>query len=154
MRETERIADQARKMFDGGAWHGPSVLDVLADVDANLATSHPIPGAHTIWELVMHLIACQEVLLRRINGELAGQKPEEFWPAAPHASASAWAETVESLKRHDAALRQEIAAFPDERLDDLLTAGGSSAYNNFHGYAQHNAYHAGQIALLKKASRG
>jgi hypothetical protein len=31
---------------------------------------------------------------------------------------------------------------------------GTSAYNNFHGDVQHNAYHAGQINLLKKAARG
>jgi hypothetical protein len=38
-------------------------------------------------------------------------------------------------------------------LDDRLTAEGSSAYNSFHGCVQHNAYHAGQITMLKKAHR-
>jgi hypothetical protein len=51
-----------------------------------------------------------------------------------------------------AELRQAISVFPEERLDALLTAEGSSAYNNFHGHVQHNAYHAGQISLLKKAN--
>jgi uncharacterized damage-inducible protein DinB len=153
MREVERIADQAVKMFSGGAWHGPSVLEVLADIDANVAAAHPIPGAHSIWELVLHLIATQAVLLRRIRGESAGLKVEDFWPAVPPASESAWAETVERLNRQEAELRQAISAFPEERLEGRLTAEGSSAYNNFHGHVQHNAYHAGQIGLLKKASR-
>jgi uncharacterized damage-inducible protein DinB len=153
MPETARIADQARKMFDGGAWHGPSVVEVLADVDADVAASHPIAGARSIWELVLHLVATQDVLLRRIGGEAAGQKTEEFWPAVPPVSESAWAETVERLRRQEAALRQAIGAFPEDRLDAPLTAGGSSAYNNFQGHVQHNAYHAGQIALLKKARR-
>ena len=153
MREAERITEQALKMFDGGAWHGPSVVEVLADVDADLAASHPIPDAHSIWELVLHLVATQAVLLRRIRGESAGLKSDEFWLPVPPASESAWAETVERLKRQEAELRRAIAAFPEERLDARLTAEGSSAYNNFHGHVQHNAYHAGQIALLKKASR-
>jgi uncharacterized damage-inducible protein DinB len=153
MRAVERIADQAQKMFSGGAWHGPSVLEVLAGVDANLAASHPIPGAHSIWELVLHLIATQAILLRRIRGETAGLKEEEFWPAVPAASESAWAQTVARLEQQEAELRQAISAFPEERLDALLTAEGSSAYNNFHGYVQHNAYHVGQISLLKKAGR-
>jgi uncharacterized damage-inducible protein DinB len=140
-------------MFDGGAWHGPSVLEVLADVDAQAAAAHPIPGAHSIWELVLHLIATQAVLLRRIRGETAGLKTEDFWPAVPPASESAWAETVERLRQQEADLRQAMAAFPEERLDARLTAEGSSAYNNFHGHVQHNAYHAGQISLLKKARR-
>jgi uncharacterized damage-inducible protein DinB len=153
MREAERITDQALKMFGGDAWHGPSVLEVLADVDADVAASHPIPGAHSIWELVLHLVATQAVLLRRIGGETAGLNSEEFWPAVPPVSASAWAETVERLKRQEAELRQKIATFPEERLEARLTAEGSSAYNNFHGHIQHNAYHAGQISLLNKASR-
>src|SRR6516164_9672722 len=108
MREAERITDQALKMFGGDAWHGPSVLEVLADVDAPMAASHPIPGAHSIWELVLHLIATQAVLLRRIRGETAGLNEEEFWPAVPPVSAAAWAEALEQLKQQAAALQQAI----------------------------------------------
>jgi uncharacterized damage-inducible protein DinB len=153
MREAERIADQAEKMFRGGAWHGPALLEVLSDVDAELAASHPIAGAHSIWELVLHLVATQAVLLRRMRGETAGLTTEEFWPALPPTSAAAWAETVERLARQEAELVQGIRTFPEERLNDRLTAEGSSAYNNFHGHIQHNAYHAAQISLLKKAER-
>jgi uncharacterized damage-inducible protein DinB len=154
VREIERIADQALKVFRGDAWHGPSVLEALADVDADLAASYPIPGAHSIWELVLHLVATQAILLRRLGGETAGLKDEEFWPPVPPSSESAWAQTVQRLEQQEADLRQAISAFPEERLDARLTAEGTSAYNNFHGHVQHNAYHAGQINLLKKASRG
>jgi uncharacterized damage-inducible protein DinB len=140
-------------MFDGGAWHGPSVLESLPGVDAATAASHPISGAHSIWELALHLAATQDVLLRRIGGERAGLKEEEFWPAVPPVSEAAWAETLERLKRQETALRQAIGTFPDRRLDDPLMTGGTSAYANFQGHVQHNAYHAGQINLLKKAAR-
>jgi uncharacterized damage-inducible protein DinB len=140
-------------MFNGGAWHGPSVLDMLADVDAGTAAAYPIPGAHSIWELVLHLIATQAILLRRLRGETAGLKDEEFWLAVPPASEPAWKETVERLKRQEAELRQAISTYPEERLDARLTAEGSTAYNSFHGHVQHNAYHAGQIGLLKKCIR-
>lgn len=153
MNESQRIAEQARKMFAGDAWHGPAVLEVLADVDAELAALHPIAGAHSIWEFVQHLVATQAILLRRIGGESAGLDAAAFWPPVATISAAAWAETLETLNQQAAALRQAIAAFPEDRLDQRLTAEGSSAYNNFHGYVQHNAYHAGQIALLKKAGR-
>jgi uncharacterized damage-inducible protein DinB len=153
MRETERIADQAHKMFHGDAWHGPSVLEALVNVDAGTAAAHPIRGAHSIWELVLHLIATQAVLLRRIRGETAGLNAQEFWLTVPPISESAWAETVERLKRQEAELQQAMSGLPEERLDARLTAEGSSAYNNFHGHIQHNAYHAGQINLLKKATQ-
>jgi uncharacterized damage-inducible protein DinB len=154
MSEASRIADQAVKMFEGEAWHGPSVLEVLSGVDAGMAASHPIPGAHSIWELVLHLIATQDAISRRIRGEQAGLKTEDFWLPVPPVSESAWVETVKQLKEQESRLRDAIAGFPDERLDTVLVEGGSSAYNNFHGHIQHNAYHAGQIALLKKALLG
>jgi uncharacterized damage-inducible protein DinB len=153
MREIERIADQAAKMFGGDAWHGPSVTEALADVDASVAASRPIPDAHSIWELVLHLVATQAVLLRRIRGESTGQTTEDFWPGLPAISESAWKETIETLRQQEADLRQAILGFPEDRLDARLMAEGSSAYNNFHGHVQHNAYHAGQINLLKKAVR-
>jgi uncharacterized damage-inducible protein DinB len=151
--EIERLADQAKKMFHGEAWHGPALMEVLADVDAKLAAAHPMPGAHSIWELVLHLSATQEVLLRRIAGQSAGLKEADFWPAVPAVSETAWAQTLEQLRHQEAQLRQAIANFPPDRLDGRLTAEGSSTYNNFHGYIQHTAYHAGQINLLKKAGR-
>jgi uncharacterized damage-inducible protein DinB len=152
MTESARIADQAQKMFAGEAWHGPSVLEVLADVDAKAASAHPIPGAHSIWELVLHLTATQDILLRRIRGERVGLQTEEFWPAVPPPSEAAWAAAIEQLTLQDAQLRQGISAFPEEQLHAPIMAGWSSAYDNFHGHVQHSAYHAGQIALLKKLS--
>ncbi len=154
MRETERIAEQTRKMFAGGAWHGPAVLEVLAGVDAQTAAAKPIPGAHSIWELALHLVATQDVILRRLRGEEAGRRDEEFWPAVPEPTEAEWRRTLDRLGRQDEALREAVAAFPDERLGDPLMTGGSPAYDNLHGHVQHAAYHAGQIALLRKAAAG
>lgn len=151
MREMERIRDQARRMFEGEAWHGPSVSEVLANVDAITAAAHPIPGVHSIWELVLHLVATQDVILRRTQGERAGLKTEDFWPEVPPVTEMAWKETVARLKEQEAKLSHAIASFAEDKLDAPLMAGGSSAYANFHGHVQHHAYHAGQIALLKKA---
>jgi uncharacterized damage-inducible protein DinB len=154
MREVERIAQQLRQAFAGPAWHGPSVLEVLREVDADTAADKPIPGAHSIWELVLHLAATQDVMLRRLRGEPAGKVEEEFWPPAPEPAAEAWQSLLERLQRQEEVLTAAVVAFPDDRLGELLTPEGSSAYNNFHGHAQHNTYHAGQIALLKKAASG
>jgi hypothetical protein len=55
MTEAARIAQQLENAFSGGAWHGPALLELLADVDATTAAAHPVPGAHSIWELVLHI---------------------------------------------------------------------------------------------------
>lgn len=152
MPEVERIAKQMERGFEGEAWHGPAVLEILAGVDAALAAARPIPDAHSIWELVLHLAATQEILLRRLQGERAGLTEEEFWPATPEPTEEAWQATLARLRRQDSELRQAVAAFPDGRLDEPLMTGGTPAYDNFHGHVQHNIYHAGQIVMLKKAA--
>lgn len=152
MTEIQRIVGQMKAAFEGGAWHGPAVLEVLQDVDYMMAASnYTVHGAHSIWELVAHLTATADIIARRIRGESAGLKDEEFWPAVPDATEESWRGAIAQLKRKEEDLWLAVASFPEERLDDkLMTAGASSAYVNFHGHAQHNLYHAGQIALLKK----
>src|SRR5437764_6919973 len=55
MNEVERILDQLKRAFEGNAWHGPAVEEVLADVTAEQAAAKPIPDAHSIWELTLHI---------------------------------------------------------------------------------------------------
>jgi len=66
MTDSDRIAQQLENAFDGGAWHGPTLLELLAGVDAQTAAAHPLPGAHSIWELVLHIAAWDDAVNRRI----------------------------------------------------------------------------------------
>ena len=67
MTEVDRIRDQFRRAFEGEAWHGPSVLALLDGVTAQQAAAHPIPGAHSIWELTLHIAAWERACLRRLT---------------------------------------------------------------------------------------
>jgi uncharacterized damage-inducible protein DinB len=152
MRPIDRIVEQMRAAFEGGAWHGPAVLEVLRDVDPLMAAANPIPQAHSIWALVLHLSATQAVLIRRVRGEDAGLSDSDFWETVPEHTDENWQAALERLTRQERELRAAVAAFPEDRLDEkLMPAGTTSAYTTFHGHIQHNLYHAGQIALLKKA---
>lgn len=150
--EPTRITAQLRQAFEGGAWHGPAVTEILAGVDAATALGRPVVGAHSIWEIVLHLVGTQRILLRRLDGDTSALNPPEAeeWPAASGEDEAVWRQTLRDLTDGDRALRARIEAFPADRLDDPLIPGGSSAYNNFHGYVQHNLYHAAQIGLMKK----
>ena len=55
MNEIRKIRSQIRRAFEGQAWHGPSVKELLADVTAEQAAAHPVAGAHSIWELALHI---------------------------------------------------------------------------------------------------
>ena len=150
--ELERLEEQLERVLEGEAWHGPSVLEVLDGVSAPQAAAHPIAGAHSIWELVLHLCSDYELVLRRLGGDGRPLTESEGWPSVPESSAENWAESTRVLKQLNAELRRAIRSFPPERLDEpLVPEAPYSAYTQFIGVTQHHLYHAGQMALLKKA---
>ncbi len=150
--ETTRLDEQLRRTLEGEAWHGPSVLEVLEGVTAEQAIRHPIPGAHSIWEIVLHLCTDYSLVLRRIAGDGRPFTVEEGWPPCPPATPENWRASVEELRRLNGRLREAVRAFPEERLDEpLVPEAPFSAYTQFIGVTQHQLYHAGQIVLLKRA---
>jgi uncharacterized damage-inducible protein DinB len=148
--DVEILADQINRAFRGESWHGPSVLEVLAGVSAEDAAAHPIAGAHSIWEIVLHLTGGYILVLRRVRGERAQLSPEEEWPPMAEASSEAWRESQRSLEELNRQLQSAVRAFPAERLSQEL-GSQYSAYTQFCGAPQHDLYHAGQIVILKKA---
>jgi uncharacterized damage-inducible protein DinB len=154
MSETARLADQIRRAFQGDAWHGDSILELLAGVDAKKAGAHPIKKAHSIWELVLHIAAWDDAVLRRTGGKAVKLSDKQNFPPVRDASEAAWRKAVEHAEHTHSELVQAVAAFPDSRLHDQVP-GKTQSYHNFSymfsGIVQHELYHAGQIALLKKA---
>jgi len=154
MSECARLADQIRRAFDGSAWHGDPLLKILDGVDARTAAAHPVKKAHSIWELVLHIAAWDDAVRRRTGGQVANLKSKQNFPPVTDTSEAAWKKAVEHLTGVHAALVEAVAAFPDSRLH-VQVPGKSAKYHNFFymfsGIVQHELYHAGQIALLKKA---
>jgi uncharacterized damage-inducible protein DinB len=155
MSETARISDQFRRAFDGEAWHGPSVLALIKGVTAAQASARPIPGAHTIWELTQHIRAWEGACLRRLNGDPAQLPDSEDWSDVNDHSEAAWETTKQRLVETHQQLLQAIDSLDDSRLDQPIIndpqINYSSVYVTLHGGVQHDLYHAGQIAILKKA---
>lgn len=152
MSEVKRIKSELRRAFEGEAWHGPSVMEILAGVTAEQAAARPIATAHTIWEITLHITAWESVVLRRVKGEAVGSMPdEENFPTVADTGEEAWQQAIEKIKQVNLALREAIGALDDSQLSDIAAGTNYSIYFMLHGVIQHDLYHAGQIALLKKA---
>jgi uncharacterized damage-inducible protein DinB len=150
--EIGRLDEQLKRAFEAEAWHGPSVLEVLAGVSAEQAATHPVAGAHSIWELVLHLAGTYRLVLRRLAGDGRQLTSAEDWPPCAHPTEENWRNAVQELVRLDQELRRSVRAFAVDRLDQrLVPESPYTAYSQFIGVTQHNLYHAGQIALLKRA---
>ena len=118
--EVKRLEEQLRRALEGEAWHGPSVLESLAGLSAVQAASHPIAGAHSIWELVLHLSCDYNLVLRKLAGDERQLTAAEDWPACPASTEENWHHTVQELKLLNKKLRHAVRDFPVERLDDPL----------------------------------
>ena len=154
MREVERIADQLKRAHEGGAWHGPAIDELLRGITAGQAAARPFEGAHNILELVAHVEAWERAILRRLGGDPAQiYDTEEDWSPADGASEEAWAATLRRLSETYAALREAVLALDDSELDEPILPNMSTRYVSLHGAVQHTLYHAGQIALVRKALR-
>jgi uncharacterized damage-inducible protein DinB len=154
MIQTESLADLLERTFRGGAWHGPAVAEALAGVDAAGAARRPLAGAHSIWEIVRHLTLWNEVPRRRIDGERLVDLPSERdWPKVAEISEPAWQAAKAALEESHAALHARVRDLSDGQLDEPVAGSDPTVRGMILGVLQHNAYHAGQIAILKKAGR-
>jgi uncharacterized damage-inducible protein DinB len=153
MTEVERILDQMDRAFSGDAWHGPPLMALLEGVSAENASVHSIRGAHSIWELVNHIAAWHRIVHQRLNGELVELTSAMDWPPVWDASEVAWQRALGSLAEGRARLRRVVEGLQDDLLQDKPAGNKDSRYITLHGVVQHDLYHAGQIAVLKKALR-
>ena len=151
--ESLRIADQLRKAFTGDAWHGPPLRNALAGISPEQARIRPLPSAHTIWELVLHIELWTRVALEATQGipmpKLYGT--EKDWNTAADGNEAAWTRATENLFQTCEQLAQAIEGFDDSRLKDTVPGRRYDFYYLFHGIVQHSLYHGGQIAMLKRA---
>ena len=150
--ESALIADQLRRAFNGDAWHGPALLELLQDMDAATAAAKPLPNVHSIWELVMHIAAWDEAATRRLAGEKTQPTGVANFPIVPKPTEAAWRKAVAHLNRTHDVLVRKVAALSDSRLGERVPGKKYNFYFMLHGVVQHELYHAGQIAILKKAA--
>ena len=152
MTEIERILDQLNRAFEGEAWHGPSILEILEGITAQQAAARPFHDAHSIWELMLHISAWETAVRKRLEGERAQLSGAEDWPEVTNTSEQSWRAAREALRQAHMELRHAVSRLDEKRLDQPILEGLSSTYVTLHGVIQHSLYHAGQIAILKKAS--
>lgn len=153
MSEAVRIADQLRRAFDGAAWHGDSLAEILKGVTAAQAAAHPVANAHSIWELVLHIAAWDGAVRRRMTGVAVKLSAEKNFPPVTDTSAAAWAKTLAHVRQVHQELVEAVEKFPEKSLNKQVPGKKGVHYNFYYmlqGVVQHELYHAGQIALLKK----
>lgn len=156
--EAARLADELERAHRGGAWHGPSLIETLVDVDAATALRRPIAAAHTIWEIVSHVSGWLDTCRRRIEDETdRDPTPEQDWPPTGEAveagetAEAAWQTELATLDDRFRRFHATVAALDDTHLEAPVTGSAPTVRGLVLGVIQHHAYHGGQITLLRKS---
>ena len=156
--EPAEIAELIERVMTGDPWHGSNVKQILAGVTANAAAERPLNGVHSIWELVLHMTGWAREVTARMGGRAAQEPEEGDWPDIGQPTADRWrgaqsalftahVDLIAAVRKVDAAsLERPVMDFRDNAMGTGLTH-----YVTLHGIIHHTVYHAGQIAMLKRA---
>ena len=152
MSEIEFVVEQLKCAFDGEAWHGPALMEILDEVNAKTAAARPIAGAHSIWELVLHIAAWEQAINTRIVQRKALQlTDEQNFPRIADSSEPAWQQAIARLRGNHQELIATVSGLTEKQLGEQVPGKAYDIRFMLMGAAQHAAYHGGQIALLKRA---
>lgn len=126
----------------------------VAKIPAALRGRRPRGLPHSIWQLVEHLrIAQHDILDFCVNVEYEELTwPDDYWPrAAAPPSPAAWAASLKTFRRDRRAL-QALAADTTIDLGARIPHGTGQTYlRELVLVADHNAYHIGQVVLVRQA---
>ena len=146
------VREQVLSLLRDGQAHA-SFDDVIKDLPAKLRGAKPDGAPHTAWQLLEHMRLAQwDILEFSRNAKHASpQWPEGYWPKTEKpASDSAWKKSISSFKK-DLAAMQKLVEDPKTDLYTKIPHGtGQNILREALLAADHNAYHIGQLVLLRR----
>lgn len=146
--EIERIVRQLEKTFDGKPWYGFSMMEILTGIDPQIVNLRQ-GATHSIIELVLHMSSWRMFAIKRLQGDNTFEvSPEMNFPIK-----RTWEDALEALRKSQQALVEAAKGFPAHRLGELVPSKTQkyTYYTLLHGIIQHDIYHLGQIAFIKKS---
>lgn len=152
--ELLRIIDQFNLIYESEeAWHGRSVVDILSDVSWEMAAEKLFASTHSIAELVYHMTTWRIFVVKRLQGDtIFDVTKDRDWKTFPMFDEFEWEALQMELSLSQEELISELEKREDDEFLDEIVAGRQyDYYTMLHGILQHDLYHTGQIAMLKKA---
>ena len=150
MAERQRTLELVDRAYRAKAWHGPALLETLDGVTPAMAAKRVVRGAHTIWELVDHVASWNAIVAMRLAGEQPQVTPELNFPKTQAPTAAAWKRSLARLAASQRRFRSAVARFQVAQLGRIRPGTQTSWNVLIHGQIQHQLYHAGQIAMLRR----
>lgn len=143
--------DQFNTLYNGQPWYGSSICQILEKVTPVKAFWQPTDGAHSIAQIISHMIYWRHALIKRLDGDLEykpSMKSEDNWKLNEQLKKEGWTSLKKSLDESQSLLLSLLAKEKDTILKKRYSDKATFA-DLINGILQHDLYHAGQIAYLK-----
>ena len=155
MNLSEQIKYDLEQVLSGQPWYGSAIYTILDKVNFEAAYEKPLSSAHTIAEIVLHMLSWTEEVMDRMNGMAAQLPSSGDWPDPGKPDENKWQTYISDLKLVHVNLLGVIQKFPQTQWDELINDARDNesviTYKELiYGFIQHQVYHAGQIALLNQ----
>src|SRR5215471_5899581 len=124
----------------------------LAGLDPSFRGAKPAGAEHSIWQLVEHLRIAQWDILEfsRDPKHVSPKFPEGYWPQRPEPPGeAAWKASIRSCDLDLAAMKKLILDPKKDLFTKIPHGDGQTLLREALLVADHNAYHVGQIVLLR-----
>jgi uncharacterized damage-inducible protein DinB len=142
---------QFSAMYDGIPWYGDSICHIIESITPVKAYWQPTQGAHSIAQLVSHMIYWRQALIKRLNGDLdykPSMKSEDNWKSHEQLKKLGWKSLLKSLDESQSQLLTLLSNQKDSLLKKKYSEK-ATFHDLINGILQHDLYHTGQIAYLK-----
>ncbi|MFT4032454.1 MAG: DinB family protein [Siphonobacter sp.] len=151
--EVERITTLFNAIYDGEAWHGPSINEILDGITAGMAVYRPTPQVHNIAELTVHMTNWRVFALEKLTGSETYDiilNSEADWTRIDSLTPEKWEEIKSNLQDTQEELVETLNRINSKKLSDPVPGRRYTYYILLHGLMEHDIYHSGQLSLLKK----
>ncbi|MXV51909.1 hypothetical protein GS399_13065 [Pedobacter sp. HMF7647] len=155
----QSLREKLEETFSGQPWYGTCIYDIIDKVDFETSFIKTSETAHTIAEILLHMLSWTEEVIDRLNEKPAGVPFSGDWPETSETDEQKWLLWKDDLKLVNASLIKAIEGLPEEKWDQLINDDrGNDSIDTYaelvDGFIQHQVYHAGQIAILNKIIAG
>lgn len=127
--------------------------DVIRDWPSDQRGRKSLQAPHTAWQLLEHLRICQwDILEFSRNPEHRSPAfPEGYWPQSEEPpTGQAWDQSVSAFRSDLRAMQDLVADESVDLLAPIAHGSGQTVLREALLLADHNAYHLGQLAMLRK----
>ena len=152
-KETQSIIKSFETTLSGQPWFGRAVYEILHEVDESKANTKPNGTEHSMIDLLWHMNTWAEFVL----GSLENRSAEEMKTIEANdwreidPKTHTWKKGLDQLKgTHNKIVEILNQKTDDSFLGDIVPLRKFNFRYMLNGLIQHNIYHLGQVAYLKK----